>query len=277
MTGRSIGIRTKAAFTLIELLVVIAVIAILATLLLPALVMARKQAEAVNCLSNLKQFSLAWILYAEDSKENVPPNEGIMMPFSPEGYAWVTGWLDPGALVIKHGGWMENTNTARLTQSMIAPYLFKSMDVWRCPSDPSTSDGYGKGTKRIRSYSMNNLIGCTTLENGRFQVFRKLMDFTKPGPSSTLVFADERMDSIQDGCFAIDPYNGPASFGSVPANYHYNAGNFSFVDGHAEKKKWRDKRTQPLFRKNEYVEVLMTLSPPNPDAVWLQLHATAPK
>ena len=57
----------KAAFTLIELLVVIAVIAILAALLLPTLAAAKRRAQQANCLSNVKQLTLASYLYATDS------------------------------------------------------------------------------------------------------------------------------------------------------------------------------------------------------------------
>jgi prepilin-type N-terminal cleavage/methylation domain-containing protein/prepilin-type processing-associated H-X9-DG protein len=60
---------TKRGFTLIELLVVIAIIAILAAILFPVFAQAREKARATSCLSNLKQISLAVIMYRQDYDE----------------------------------------------------------------------------------------------------------------------------------------------------------------------------------------------------------------
>ncbi len=60
------------AFTLVELLVVVSIIALLLSILLPALQGARDVARNVVCLNNVKQISLGWLYYTNDESANLP-------------------------------------------------------------------------------------------------------------------------------------------------------------------------------------------------------------
>src|SRR5436190_1382828 len=140
--------RPSKAFTLIELLVVVAIIAILASLLLPALAKAKTKAQGIKCMNNLKQLQLVWHLYAGDYNDKLPTS-GYTKPLEPT--AWVDGWQD------FNGSNPDNTNTAALrnpARSKFAFYL-NVVEVYKCPADMSVVRIGGKPYPRVRSMSMS--------------------------------------------------------------------------------------------------------------------------
>jgi prepilin-type processing-associated H-X9-DG protein len=80
-----VGTRRWPAFTLVELLVVIGIIALLISILIPALGKAREQANAAKCTSNLRQMSMAAMLFAQEHRGYIP---------TASDHAWAT-YADP--------------------------------------------------------------------------------------------------------------------------------------------------------------------------------------
>jgi prepilin-type N-terminal cleavage/methylation domain-containing protein/prepilin-type processing-associated H-X9-DG protein len=226
-----------SGFTLIELLVVIAIIAILAAMLLPALSRAKQKAQAITCVNNLKQLAMAWIMYADDSQDQLPPNFSTTAG-SPDA-AWIRGWLSWTA------NNTDNTNKLYLADAkyaLLAPYSKGSTGIYKCPGDKVPCD-LGM---RVRSYSMSNMMngkGTATYLNQRpgqqYLLYKKLSNIIRPGPCDIWVFIEENADSINDGFFWVNMFV-TNKWQDIPASYHGTSGALAFADGHAEIKRWSD-------------------------------------
>ena len=259
----------RSAFTLIELLVVIAIIAILAALLLPVLAKAKTKATGIVCMNNLRQLGFSWIMYADDNRDKVPPNGGNAYDATS---TWVQGFLN-----IANSP--DNTNTVFLMASHLWPY-HKTLGVWKCPADHSTSQHGLKVYPRVRSFSMNRYMNADHFDASPYKMIRKTTDLVRPGPAQTMVLIDEREDSINNGIFAVamdgfDPRT-PADMGIIdwPGVYHNRASGLNFADGHSEIKRWIDPRTTPPYRKGQSLNIIWTPSPGNRDITWLQERTT---
>ena len=212
-------------FTLIELLVVVAIIAILAAMLLPALSRAREKARQAKCISNLKQLSLACLMYVNDNNEYFP----AALYYDSNG---TPTWWYPILLP-----YLTNSSLPATISAFTTFIAKNSSSVYTCPSQTPPSPA---GVDYALSGSSVWYTGTPILGEG--VTCDKLSRI--PSPSNTCLLGDGITNSQHYPCGGTLGADWSATTGVLEylqqaAIRHGGDGittgivNFAFCDGHA--------------------------------------------
>ena len=258
----------RAAFTLVELLVVLAVLAFGAVLLIPAFAHTRPNAQAAQCLNNMRQLMAAMSMYTHDNSDFFPPNPDSS--FGTPGYNWVAGTASGWMPSISAGGSSQAGNPDNLKNpatDLLANYIRTNISLFRCPFDPrvcpytgSDPSQFGTTVPVVRSVSMNQGVGTKGsggsssapnsavdgpwldgshghTANHPYATFGKMTDFKTARPSDIWVLVDDDPWTINDASEAV--IAAMPDLLDYPSVMNGNATAFSFGDAHAEIHKWK--------------------------------------
>jgi prepilin-type N-terminal cleavage/methylation domain-containing protein/prepilin-type processing-associated H-X9-DG protein len=224
--------RRHSAFTLIELLVVIAIIAILMAVLMPALQRAREGGKRAACLSNLKQLTLAWNMYADENDDNLVNgataygNQNRTWGDHRNEQAWVAG--DPS---MNLAALSKEEQIDIIRAGALYPYV-KNPKLYECPTGRR-----GQALTYSIMFSMN-AVNHTWVQGVKGAHVKKRTEI-RPNLAQRLVFIDEGY--MTSDAYAVY-YHQEGWFDNPPVR-HGDGVTVSFADGHVEHWKWRGNDT----------------------------------
>jgi len=283
MPLRFLMTRTRA-FTLIELLVVIAIVAILMAILLPSLQAAKRLAASSGCLANEKTLLTAWIMYADDNDGLLVSNRACY-DTATDTSPWVHRPKDFAGNDLPDNPAPPTITDEDRFRGVRAGTLWKyikDVGAYHCPGDNRRS------TQRPprdcwRSYSISYAFANS---GHAYREYEKLHEISNG--AFYYVFVEEEHNGSRygenEGGWALrgveQPFNpGAWAFYDPLASYHLKSSTFGFADGHADRRKWVDKRTLEFIETNKHDPAshsgIQTSSPDNEDLRWLIEHFIA--
>lgn len=181
--------KKKTGFTLVELLVVVAIIAVLVSILLPALNTARRMAKTIACKTNLRQLGVAMLSYCYDNNDYFTYHEHDGSDSQPYGVAW---WhkLDIGHYA--------PTNLPSNAANTTRKYTVGKRSLYICPEGTLKFDGLGgtggywgdvKGY--FPCYTINDIISGGYWSHSTLTQYRRLSGITEP--TKSMMIADRAL------------------------------------------------------------------------------------